>query len=654
MIRLFRRNPLQSIAIVAIGLALPGVQAVGDEFQRSVMPLITAYCVDCHSDDDPSGEINFEAIGSERVARDVFEQLESAVEHLQSGTMPPPDEDQPTDVEREQFYRWYEQFTAAVVARPAIHRPRRLSAREYRNALQSVLGFELQVAIAQAEQTVAERSLVLKLLPTDPPGRSGFTNDTRNNALTTNAWDQYSRLADTGVERLFSLDQQSALNRLVGRGPGSSAGASQPLSASESTVLVNRIAQRAWRRPASRLELPDTEHFKNLGSEALDQAVRVEIKSILMSPRFLYRGLLLERASGATGQQRVDPFELAERISFFLWGDMPDATLWRLAAENSLQREDVLRSQVSRMLASPKAVYLTEAFATEWFTLNEIDLVSDDVPKVVALKTQVTDFTNYLFTSDRPIVELLDSEVTFINPHTSRYYGADGKQLTRYVKQKGIEREIVPNEKIQLVTAGYRGGIMTMPGILTMNRGPILRGTWLLERILGDELPDPPANVGQVAPNANGENLSFRERFEQHRRSETCALCHDKIDPLGFTFGSFDDSGRYHKAAAGGSPGKEPAQIDTSGRLPSGEEFRDHTELKKILLSEKRQVVIRNIVNRTLSFALCRKLTIYDRPVVDKLTEEMSPPGRTWRDLFCAVALSLPFQQTILSSEESL
>lgn len=653
MIRFSGCNPLATIAVV--WLSLLGELSSGDEFQRSAMPLITAYCIDCHSHDDPSGEINLEAINSEQVASEVFEKLESAVEHLQSGTMPPPDEAQPSDAERERFYRWYEQFTASVVARPAIDRPRRLSAREYRNALRSVLGFDLQVAIMEAEQTVAQRSLVLKLLPTDPPGRSGFTNNTHHNPLTTNAWDQYSRLADTSVERLFSGDHRSALNLLVDRPQNSTtqSSARQPLRAGEAKVLVHRFAERAWRRPAERLELPDTTRFDDLSSQELDQAVRIEIKAILMSPRFLYRGLLLDRPPGATGQQRVDPFELAERLSFFLWGDGPDATLWQLAADKSLYQEDVMRAQVARMLSSAKAEYLTEAFANEWLTLNEIDLVSDDVPRVVALKTQVTDFTHYLFTSNRPIVELLQSDVSFINPHTSRYYAADGKQLKRYVKQKGIEREIVRNTKIQLVAASYRGGIMSMPGILSMNRGPILRGTWLLEKILGDELPDPPANVGQVAPNASGENLSFRERFESHRRNQTCALCHDKIDPLGFAFESFDDSGRYLMTAGGRSSQAEPFKIDTSGRLPSGEVFDDHNELKAILLGSKRQVVIRNIVNRTLSFALCRKLTIYDRPIVDKMTEEMSLPGRTWQDLFCSVALSLPFQQTILSVEES-
>lgn len=166
----------------------------------------------------------------------------------------------------------------------------------------------------------------------------------------------------------------------------------------------------------------------------------------------------------------------------------------------------------------------------------------------------------------------------------------------------------------------------------------------MLERILGEELPDPPANVGQVAPNTGGQNLSFRERFAQHRSNSTCAVCHDRIDPLGFALESYGDSGQYIKTKAG-------MEIDTSGQLPSGETFQTFAELKQILTTTQKEAVVRNIVERTLSFGLCRQLTIYDRPEIERLTSVMIETNGSWRDLFLAVVNSIPFRETILADK---
>ena len=257
--------------------------------------------------------------------------------------------------------------------------------------------------------------------------------------------------------------------------------------------------------------------------------------------------------------QPVDDFELAERLSYFLWADMPDKELSEVAASGQLSQGDTLRQQTERMLNSPKAFNLAEDWAVQWLLLDDIVEVSTDVPFVVALKSQPIDFINYLIAEDRPILELVDSNVEFINVLTARFYDKDRKQLAPYSRPKGIENEIVPNQKIQLVETAGRGGILTMPGLLAMNRGPIIRGTWILERILGDYLPDPPANVGQVKPNKEGETLSFRQRFEQHRSQATCAICHDKIDPLGFVLESYDANGEF--LLASNYPSKETEEV---------------------------------------------------------------------------------------------
>ena len=382
--------------------------ALADEFEASVRPLLDEYCVSCHSGDDANGGIDFSAIDTTDDVKQAFETWDTVLEHLRAGTMPPKEADQPTDEERETFYRWHDEFYASIEARPAVQKPRRLSVVEYRNTLASVFGFEIEVAIMEAEQTVAEKSLVVKLLPIDPPGRSGFKNDTHRNPLSSNAWDQYSYLTDTAIERLFSTDFRPQLESFTGPigVPG--------LTEKQAGVLLREILKRSRRRPAAKARVDRSlSALQGKAGSELVAAAKLELKTALMAPEFLYRGLLV---SGEPGKrQLVDDYELAERLSYFLWADMPDVRLMQLAEERQLSSPNVFGAEIDRMLASPKARSLAEVFATEWLTLNEIEHVSNDVPKMVALKSQPIDFMHDLFTEDRPVLELIDSRTAFVS-----------------------------------------------------------------------------------------------------------------------------------------------------------------------------------------------------------------------------------------------
>jgi hypothetical protein len=382
------------------------------------------------------------------------------------------------------------------------------------------------------------------------------------------------------------------------------------------------------------------------GAELL-AATKFELKAILMSPAFIYRGLLMKGEAGK--QQAVDSFELAERLSYFLWEDRPDEELTRLASDGSLGEEKVLNEQVVRMLASPKARSLAESFGAQWLGIDSLDeLVGKDPIRHHALKTQAVDFLNYLFTDNRPVMELIDSKVTFVNQGTSGFYGKDRQRMKRYTKAKGIERQRTPNQKLELVHAEGRGGLLTMPGILTMNQGPIQRGTWMLRRIMGVEVGEPPADTPPIKGSPRGKNLSFRERFEAHRSNPSCARCHVKIDPLGFALEAYDRNGQFLDSSER-LKGK-PSTIDSSGKLPSGETFKNFAELKSILLTSQQEVIVRNIVEQTLSYALCRKLTRSDQAVVNAITKNLCENKGTWLSLFQQVANSVPFQETMIEA----
>ena len=663
--------PLSSLPAVIVRLSLclsvtviAALPLRAGDFSHDVRPVLTKYCGDCHSGDDANGDVDFSAIKSDAQVDAAYELWESVAKHLKHQTMPPEDQPRPTAKEATAVLDWYRQFVGNIQPRPAEMRPRRLSVAEYRNTLRSVLGFDLEVAIIEAEQTIAQKSLVVKLLPVDPPGKSGFKNDTHANPLTTNIWDQYSYLIDTGLEELFSPDHRKELTALFGNVKAGKFDDEMidremiddgSLSKKHVRQIITTVLTRARRRdPATDQVDAVVSRLVDVSDKDLIDTTKFEMKAILMSPVFIYRGLLVEGEPGK--QQAVDAFEFAERLSYFLWADMPDDELLDVARSGELLQQETVVAQIDRMLASPKSRRLAEVFAAEWLTLSEIEMVSNNPPVMQAMRSQPIDFMHYLFTHDRPILEMIDSKVTFINPHTARLYGKDAKQMNRYRKQKGIEAASIPNQKIELRETPERGGILTMPGVLAMNRGPILRGTWMLQRILGEEMPEPPANVGQVPPNRGKEKLTFRQRFEQHRANTTCAVCHDKIDPLGFALQSYDNGGKYLNANR--EPDKKqrkatssygPKQIDTSGKLPSGEMFADIGELKQILKTSQREAVVRNVVQRTMAYALARKLELFDQPTVDALTKQMVEKDASWRDLFIAITKSQAFRETILS-----
>ena len=479
----------------------------------------------------------------------------------------------------------------------------------------------------EAEQTVAETSLVMKLLPIDPPGETGFTNDTSGNPLSTVIWEQYDYLVDAGLAQLFT---PSALERYTG-----TLDESGTPTAEQAKAMLKKFFKLAWRRPVPEERLQKSlDAIEGKTGADLNTVLREELKAILMSPAFMHRGLLAEGNPGKA--EAIDPYELAERLSYFLWADMPDEKLLDLAETGKLKNPEVLQEEVERLLNSKKSRSLSEVFATQWLALDQIAENNKNPPKAHALKTQPLDFMDYLFREDRPLTELIDSQVAFMNPHTAGYYPGDNRQVPRYRKQKGIEVEAVANQKIVLKQVKERGGLLTIPGVLQMNPTPITRGTWMLERILGVHLGEPPPNVGQIPPSPRGKKLTFRQRFEMHRSKAACAVCHNKIDPLGFALQAYDSAGTFKK--------QTPPSY-TQGKLPTGETFENFDELKKILVTSRKRDLIRNIVERTMTYALCRKMEINDQPTLDKITDKLAEQNGTYRMLVTEVVNSLPFQQ---------
>ncbi|WDE97116.1 DUF1588 domain-containing protein [Lentisphaera profundi] len=628
-------------------LFITGMNLMSNEkidYNNQIKPFLEKHCIECHGGEKIKAKLDFTKINSPKDIKLHFEMWEEALELIHEGEMPPEERDQPELEEKKIFTQWYKHNFEEVEAHPGFSQPRRLSTMEYKNSLEDIFGFNLEVQVQEAHESKIEKSLVKKLFPVDPPGRSGFQNDTYGSQFASSDLSRYAFIADKTIEKLFNESEKLSAVKPPNK-----------ITKKQTAQILSYYLSKIYRRSLNKEEIASLKVLIGKNTD-LWSMLRMELKAALISPKFLYRGLDIKGTAGEVFSVSND--ELAQRLSYFLWGSVPDEKLLKLAKNKSLKDEEVWEMQIKRMVEDQRSQRFIEDIAVQWFALNEMDHLGGRLPYDDALKNQPIKFFEYLIKEDRPLIELIDSKVTYANGLIEKFYKKDSKQITRVGKEKGIEMVIQPLQKIELKNTENRGGILTMPGILAMNgvkgrTSPVLRGTWVLERILGDHLPEPPMDVGAVPNNKKGEILTFRQRFEAHRSNKTCAVCHDRIDPLGFALESYDDSGgfRTHEMIGKKKNAKKGAAIDASGQMPSGEKFKSFLELKSTLVNNHSETITRNIVKRFMSYALCRKLELYDQPEVERITKQLNENQGTYLELIKLVTTSLPFTKTVIAEE---
>lgn len=402
--------------------------------------------------------------------------------------------------------------------------------------------------------------------------------------------------------------------------------------------ILAELLPRAFRRPTS---AEDMTSFSQLVKGALDEgrdfesALRVGLKGILCSPEFLF----LEEASLTSENPAIDGHALASRLSYFLWSSMPDARLFTLAREGKLSNTDVLRSEVERMLEDPKVSALTENFVGQWLDLRDIDFTSPDMNLYpdfdellrVSMVEETELFFEHLITKDLSLLNFIDSEFAFLNQRLAEHYGIPG------IRGQEIRRVDLPTESV-------RGGVLTQAAVLKVtangtSTSPVLRGVWVLDNILGETVPPPPSNVPAVEPDIRGA-VTLREQLAKHRDIDSCAVCHQKIDPPGFALENFDVIGGWREQyrTLGEGRRSEVAQdphtfawiryrhglpVDATGRTSQGEDFRDIRDFKSILLGKKQQVTT-NLTRKMASYALGRRIGFSDRESVASIASQVA------------------------------
>lgn len=404
------------------------------------------------------------------------------------------------------------------------------------------------------------------------------------------------------------------------------------------TVLGN-FARRAFRRPVTKDEVDRLVRYVALAEkqgESWERGIQLGVQVILVSPSFLFR---VETNADPKKEARKNPlgsFELASRLSYFLWSSMPDDELLVLAEKNALQKPEVLAAQAERMMKDPKAKALAENFAGQWLQLRKLSVIAPDPVRFPnfndslrqAMRTETEMFFQSVVANDRSILDFIDGRFTYLNETLAKHYGIQGITGDNFRKVA--------------IAGDQRRGILTQASILTVTSNPtrtspVKRGKWVLEQILGTPPPPPPPGVAELPDDKKGPLTgTLRQRLEQHRSNPACAACHSRLDPIGFGFENFDAIGAWRD-----KDGDLP--IDSSGTLTDGKSFRGPAELATYLKSKK-SLFIHSFSEKMLTYALGRGIEPADRCHVDEIAAAVSAKEYRFSALVTAIVQSDPFR----------
>lgn len=600
-------------------------------YRAEVQPFMTAYCARCHGS-RPKGGVNFE-IAMKNPDAAAFRLIwKRAAAQIKSHDMPPEDAKQPSLAERQAVLDWIDGIKKLSPKDPGTFVIRRLNRVEYGNSLRDLLGVDPAIA---------------NELPQEVFG-AGYTN-----SISPLLMEQYLGVANEALNRALGAPggpPTEFAKKWFGAEAWGNAG-TPPVRAAEARKIATAFARKAYRRPATAGEVDVLMRVYDLATgqgKSHAEALRLMVKAVLVSPQFLF---ITPDASVAVSTKPepttkpsaakiqavpLDDYQLASRLSYLLWATMPDAELSALADAGKLRDTAVLAAQAKRMIADPKSRAVFDGFGAQWLGVDKLADKTFDAEKfpqmTKELRGAMYDEPRLLFESilreNGSIASFIRSDYTFVNGTLAPIYGLNvsGPQM----------------RKVTLADAN-RGGILTMPGVLAVssfpNRtSPVNRGVWVLEQVLGEHVPPPPANVPPLEDQdpAKVASLTTRQRTELHRTNPACANCHKVLDPIGFGLENFDAIGRWRDHDDSGG------KIDATGELPGTKRFSTPRELKAII-GERTDDFARNLTARLMAYALCRQLEGYDDVVVDQLSAAVAKDGYRMQTLVVGVVTSYPF-----------
>lgn len=594
-------------------------EAAKVSYDGNIKPFLTKYCIKCHGGERARADLTLE-FSSEKDALKHREMWQKVGDAIHAGEMPPRNKPQPTLEEKDMVARWIERevnkIDCSLPPDPGRVTLRRLNKAEYNNTIRDLAGVDFQPAAD---------------FPNDDVGY-GFDNIGDVLTLSPLLLEKYLAAADKIVEAAWQKPETR--RRIVSQEPKNN----DDRKAAETSL--RNFARRAYRRPVRDEEVERLLRFVDLvrkNGDPLDLGLKLAARAILVSPNFIFRVEKDRPAPAGKSGSPISEFELASRLSYFLWSSMPDEELFRQAEKNELRKN--LEAQVRRMLADAKSRALVDNFAGQWLQLRNLRLktVNPDPDRFpafsealrLAMIRETELFFEHLLREDRNLFEFLDADWTFVNERLAKHYGIPGVQGEEFRKVK------LPNEQ--------RGGVLTQASILTVTSNPtrtspVMRGKWILENILNSPPPPPPPEVPELPDDAKAmASGSLRQRLELHRSNAVCASCHERMDPIGFGLENFNAIGGWRDR-----DGQFP--IDAGGILPSGQKFSGPKELRLVLKTTKGDDFRRCLAEKMLTYALGRGLEYYDRCAVKEICESVSRNDNRFSSLVIAIIQSDPFQ----------
>ena len=567
-------------------------------FDAKIRVFLDDNCTGCHSGDEPEAGMpldNFDQLVNVNQHRHVWLHV---VEKIRMGEMPPEDEFQPTKNQKDEFVAIIESelsnFDCRKHVKPGRVTIRRLNRFEYNNTIRDLLGVDFEPA--------AE-------FPADDVG-AGFDNIGDVLSLPPLLMEKYLEAASEISKRVFA--DESAKSQLLVATPSDTV-----LARKAAGACIDRLAPRAFRRPLQQEERKRLVRLFNTAYDAtedFEESISLVMQAVLVSPSFLFRIEYIDGEDFQAARPLTD-FEIATRLSYFLWSSMPDDELFDAARNGKLTNDEELANQVRRMLTDQKSETLVSNFATQWLELKNLEKLNPgekqypdfDESLRLAMRKETENFIRSILREDRSVLDMIDADFTFVNERLARHYGIAG----------------IEGEQFQRVNLkdNRRGGILTQASILTLTSNPtrtspVKRGKWILDNILGEPPPPPPPGVEELNEGESELLGTLRERMKQHRDIASCAVCHNKMDALGFGFENFDGIGSWRD-----TDGK--FAIDASGELPGKLAFNGPAELRKILKNTKKDQFVRCLTEKLLTYALGRMLSPEDRCTVDVIVADL-------------------------------
>ena len=610
--------------------ALSAVCAIGAPDFEATQKFLVTYCKNCHSGKSAVGGFRLEKVSdpaSFSADPHVWTRLALRV---RNGEMPPKGLPSPALSAREELAAYVDQTlrtTACAAGITAGPSPlRRLNRDEYTATVQDLLDIHLDIGHA---------------LPIDGAGGEGFDNAAETLFLSPLHSEKYMETAKLAMD--FAAKEHKSRTRILVAQPGPGVTPDQA-----ARKILAAFLPRAFRRPVPEADLlPYLDLFRAARKTGQDfePAIFFALRGALVSPLFLFRTEPVET---------VDGYALASRLSYFLWGSQPDELLTDLAASGKLQDPEVLRQITRRMLKNDRSWNMARRFTDQW--LHTRDLTGDKAPDAKLFPTYSSDeelrgdiriqpqqFFRELLVRNMSVLNLIDSKYTIGTSNLSKHFGFKLAVRANQAKQP---------QWVELPENTNRGGLLGMPAVLAVSSypyrtSPVLRGTWILDSLLGTPPPPPPANVPALEEAAAGAApKSVRERLEKHRSNPVCAGCHSRMDPLGFALENYDSIGRWRDEDAG-------KPIDNSGEMNDGTKIQGPAQLKAALMVHK-ELFVRNLTNKLLGYALGRGLTLRDSCTVDAIVAEVKAKDYSSQALIEGIVLSIPFRQKERPKEKKI